>query len=494
MSTKAEWWASPQDSRNTSPPSPHDTTTATTTTTAPPVIPRRIHILGSGNVGSLVAHSLRTLPNPPPVTLLFHKFSKLEDFRNSGSRIELHRPLKGVSISYGYEAELTPPPGAVVAANTPFEALVDPNTRATLPIPPQRRIANLIITTKAHQTIAALRPISERLTKDSTILILQNGMGVLEEIKAAIFPDPASRPNFVLGITTHGLYPEGPFALMQKGMGTISLGYVQRDHQEAPDLKGGVARSWFTSSPPPPSEHPDKPPPLTALPPSSEYLLSTLLSAKPLEAVHLSIAELLSAQFEKLAINAVINPLTVLFNCKNGELLENFYIVQNMRLILWEVSQVLCALPELAALPGRDVRLSPERLYDLVIRVARLTAGNYSSMFQDVRNGKQTEIDYINGYVLDRARDLELACTVNYMLVNMVKGKGKIVQERVAAQCMHVIPLYSWGGFLLFGSGINFICCKYVYRSAAYICVCIDQLLGVGFLPFLWSLFGGLGG
>jgi 2-dehydropantoate 2-reductase len=55
-------------------------------------------------------------------------------------------------------------------------------------------------------------------------------------------------------------------------------------------------------------------------------------------------------------------------------------------------------------------------------------------MFQDVRNGKQTEIDYINGYVLDRARDLELACTVNYMLVNMVKGKGKIVQERVAAQ------------------------------------------------------------
>ncbi|PWW72954.1 2-dehydropantoate 2-reductase [Tuber magnatum] len=448
MSTKQEWSASPQDSRNISPPSPHDTTAAAaatttataTTTAASPVVPRRIHILGSGNVGNLVAHSLRTLPNPPPVTLLFHKFSKLEDFQTSGSRIELHRPLKEVSISYGYEAELTLPPNAVVAANTPLEALVDPNTGATPPPPPQRRIANLIITTKAHQTVAALRPISERLTKDSTVLILQNGMGVLEEIKAEIFPDPASRPNFVLGITTHGIYPEGPFTLVQKGMGTISLGYVQRDHPEAPDWKKeGVVRSWFTSSPPPPSEHPDKPPPLNTLPPSSGYLLSTLLSAKPLEAAHLSIAELLSAQLEKLAINAVINPLTVLFNCKNGELLENFYIVQNMRLILWEVSQVLCALPELAALPGRDVRLSPDRLYDLVIRVARLSAGNYSSMFQDVRNGKQTEIDYINGYVLDRARDMELACTVNYMLVNMVKAKGKIVQERAAAQVPFVL-------------------------------------------------------
>jgi len=438
MSTKAEWWAGPQDSRNISPPSLHNTTattiTTTTTTTAPPAPPRRIHILGSGNVGNLVAHSLRTLPNPPPVTLLFHKFSRLEDFQNSGSRIELHRPLKEVSISYGYDVELTPPPNAVVAANTPLEALVDLNTGATPP-PPQRRIASLIITTKAHQTIAALRPISERLTRDSTILILQNGMGVLEEIKAEIFPDPASRPNFVLGITTHGIYPEGPFVVIQKGMGTISLGYVRRDHPETPDPKrGGIARPWFISSPPPPSEHPDKPPPLDTLPPSSEYLLSTLLSAKLLEATHLSIAELLSAQLEKLAINAVINPLTVLFDCKNGELLENFYIVQNMRLILWEVSQVLCALPELAALPGRDARLSPERLYDLVIRVARLTAGNYSSMFQDVRNGKQTEIDYINGYVLDRARDLELACTINYMLVNMIKGKGKIVQGRVAAQ------------------------------------------------------------
>ncbi|RPB01436.1 2-dehydropantoate 2-reductase, partial [Choiromyces venosus 120613-1] len=380
----------------------------------------RIHILGSGNIGNLVAHSLRTLPNPPPVTLLFHKFSKLEEFQNNGSRIALHRPLKEVSISHGYEAELTPPPNAVVAANTPPEALVDPNTGATPPLP-QRRIANLIITTKAHQTIAALRPISERLTRDSTILILQNGMGVLEEIKAEIFPDPSSRPNFLLGITTHGVYPEGPFALMQKGMGTISLGYVQRDPDAQKGEGGGMIKSWFSTTPPPASEHPDKPPPLPTLPPTTHYLLSSLLSATPLSATHLSITELLTAQLEKLAINSVINPLTVLLNCKNGELLENFYIVQNMRLILWEVSQVLCTLPELAAMPGRDARLSPERLYDLVIRVARLTAGNHSSMLQDVRAGKQTEIDYINGYVLDRARDLELACTVNYLLVNMVK-------------------------------------------------------------------------
>lgn len=135
-------------------------------------------------------------------------------------------------------------------------------------------------------------------------------------------------------------------------------------------------------------------------------------------------------QLEKLAVNAVINPLTVLFDCRNGELLENFYIVQTMRVVLWEVAQVLCALPAIAGVSGREVRFSPERLYDVVIKVARATGDNWSSMLQDVRNGKQTEVDYINGFVVDKARALGLPCTMNLMLVNVVKGKGKIVQQR----------------------------------------------------------------
>lgn len=367
----------------------------------------RIHILGTGNIGSIVAHSLRYLPSPPPVTLLFQNYTKYREFNKAGNAISVFRPSRDVSTVTGFDVEVT----------NAFN--VDGSPAAMSPWP----IWNLIVTTKAHHTVAALRPIMGRLTKDSTILILQNGMGVIDEVKSQIFPDPSTRPNFVTGITTHGVYPKGPFSVKQKGFGNVQLGYVP----EAPAIEAPLSQSWF--NPGEPAQAP-KPPPLAELAPTTEYLVSTLLESPDLSAFHISLPELLSVQLEKLAVNAVINPLTVLFDCRNGELLENFYIVQTMRVILWEVSQVICSLPEIAAIPGREVRFSAERLYDVVIQVARATADNWSSMVQDVRKGKQTEIDYINGFVVDKAKEKGLPCTMNLMLVNVVKGKGKIVQQR----------------------------------------------------------------
>lgn len=352
----------------------------------------RIHILGLGNIGKVVAHSLRFLPAPPPISLLLQNYTKKSEFDSAGAAITVFRPNCNESAVGGFDVELA----SVFAMD---------GTAVVNPWP----IWNLVVATKAHQTVAALRPIASRLTRDSTVLILQNGMGVVDEVRAQVFPDPASCPHFVVGITTHGIYSKGPFAIVQKGFGNIQLGYLP--------VVGGPAAT-------------DKPPLLSSLAPTTEYLISTLLDSPNLSAEHISLPELLSVQLEKLAVNAVINPLSVLFDCRNGELLENFYIVQTMRVVLWEVSQVLCALPDIAGVPGREIRFSAERLYDVVIRVARATADNWSSMVQDVRDGKQTEIDYINGFVVDRAREKGLPCTMNLMLVNIVKGKGKIVQRR----------------------------------------------------------------
>jgi 2-dehydropantoate 2-reductase len=41
-------------------------------------VPRRIHILGTGSIGKLVAHSLRGIANPPPITLLLHRKNLLQ--------------------------------------------------------------------------------------------------------------------------------------------------------------------------------------------------------------------------------------------------------------------------------------------------------------------------------------------------------------------------------------------------------------------------------
>ena len=46
---------------------------------AQPVRDRRIHVMGLGSVGTFVAHSLKGIPESPPVTLIFHNRGKLKE-------------------------------------------------------------------------------------------------------------------------------------------------------------------------------------------------------------------------------------------------------------------------------------------------------------------------------------------------------------------------------------------------------------------------------
>ncbi|WP_425640847.1 ketopantoate reductase family protein [Marinomonas gallaica] len=98
---------------------------------------------------------------------------------------------------------------------------------------------------------------------------------------------------------------------------------------------------------------------------------------------------------EKLAVNAVINPLTAIFSIRNGEVLE-----APIRPIFD------AAVDELAnAMHCEEFRFKPlveditaEHLHRRIANVARLTSMNCSSMYEDIRNIRQTENEYISGF------------------------------------------------------------------------------------------------
>ncbi|GAB1085380.1 MAG: hypothetical protein SStaTSB_33820 [Shewanella algae] len=52
----------------------------------------------------------------------------------------------------------------------------------------------------------------------------------------------------------------------------------------------------------------------------------------------------------------------------------------------------------------------------------RLTAANYSSMYQDLKHGRKTEIDYINGYLQQRAEQYGLTLPINSELLAQIKA------------------------------------------------------------------------
>ncbi|MBD3743590.1 hypothetical protein IE980_04885 [Klebsiella pneumoniae] len=118
-----------------------------------------------------------------------------------------------------------------------------------------------------------------------------------------------------------------------------------------------------------------------------------------------------SAIWRKLAVNCVINPLTALKGCKNGDLRDY-------------TQEVAAICREVAAVMEREgIHTSAENLLFYVEQVIESTAENISSMLQDVRAQRHTEIDYITGFLLNRARAHGVAVPENARLFELIKRK-----------------------------------------------------------------------
>lgn len=335
-----------------------------------------IFVLGSsGNIGKLFSKALASKPQPPPITLLLHRSNLLEAWKEAGNTIELITDgIKDRSGKYNVED---------ISASS---------SEADLP---GSVIKNLIVATKTIHTVAALLSIRNRLDASSTILFAQNGMGTVEEVNQEVFAEDSSRPRYLACVVSHGLYTQGPFSAVHAGRGTVVIGDVQAGQQN---------EAFITR----------------------QVMQTPLLGPK-----QVCSSDLKLLQLEKLVMNAIINPLTVIFNCRNGELFSRPLIAQLMDGLLSEISQVIRALPELHGDPGIQDWFSVERLRSLVLNIADVTAQNMSSMLQDVRAGRPTEIDYINGYVVRRGEELKIACSQHEKLVAMVKDVQVIKEAEI---------------------------------------------------------------
>lgn len=354
-------------------------------------------------------------------------------------------------------------------------------------------IDSLIITTKCDATLSALEGIRHRIHPWSTIVLLQNGMGVLDTLFDTFFKDPEQRPNFVLASTTHGCWRKGALDIVHASAGTLHFGIVPSarigpDGFEAERVPFGQtiapapvgmlpfrgsstpkAKGWERFSPDSDRDlesadqiqDPNAPSKLLSIAsipdqPSLRTLRHTVagLLSLPLNVEWEPIREFQLRSLRKLVINACINPLTALADCKNGDLFANSAAMDAMWSICLEAGMVLEAqvrehlatssssssssATTTTGLSAGDLvirsndtgepmlhpSLTPRALFQEVQRVARLTAANWSSMHSDLRNRRgSTEIDYINGYISALGRGYNIDTTANDMLTNLIKLK-----------------------------------------------------------------------
>ena len=206
-----------------------------------------VHILGVGAVGTLIATHLRAavrqglmmrafpprspvrsavaahLPDAAKTTITLHMREKAFA-RSSPVFRELRVNHDGACMSErGYAVELVSP----IDPAQPQVLLPDKDGMAReWPGAEPYPLDSLIIMTKADATYAAIRSLVPRITPSTTIVLLQNGMGVLDMLLERLWPQPHSRPHFVLASTTHGCYLKKPLHAVHAGFGSIHLGIV----------------------------------------------------------------------------------------------------------------------------------------------------------------------------------------------------------------------------------------------------------------------------
>ncbi len=222
-----------------------------------------------------------------------------------------------------------------------------------------------LVMVKSWQTERAASQLAKSLGSESLALTLQNGLN-----NRTILAKTLGERRVALGVTTAGATLLGPGKVRSAGEGVVTISQHARIAALIDLLK------------------------------IAGFEVDTVLDAT-------------SLLWGKLVINASINPITALLRVPNGELLER----PSARALMGSAAREAAAIASAQGitLPYPDPVAAAEA-------VARRTAGNLSSMLQDVLRGAPTEIDAISGAIVEMGDQMGVPAPVNRALSMLVKG------------------------------------------------------------------------
>ncbi len=314
----------------------------------------RVLVAGAGAVGSVVGGLLAAAGHA--VTLL-GRSSHLQAIASDGLAIDglwgTHR-VRGLALATG-----------IVDLDGSFDAI--------------------LLTVKSYDTADMLAAVAPRVASDGCVVALQNGLGNVEQVAAAVGAERALGGRVIFGavLTAPGK------AIVTVFADPIALGAAVPGTAPAEQL----ARTWAErlAAAGVPTEHTDR-----------------------LQA-HL---------WAKVVYNAALNPLGALLGLPYGALAADEDGRDLMDAVIAECFAVATARGVVPLVPTADA------YRDLFYgRLVPSTADHRSSMLQDLERGRRTEIDAINGCVWRYGRAAGIPTPVNAALTRIIRFRERIVRE-----------------------------------------------------------------
>lgn len=225
----------------------------------------------------------------------------------------------------------------------------------------------VILTVKAYDTRIAMRSIAPLMGNETSILVVQNGLTVLRDVRELT-------PGASVATASFGVDYIGPGHVRLTGMGDMVIG----NPDDANDQSLYVLES----------------------------LNSTGIPCRRSPDIRKEV-------WKKAVTSSCINPITALTRKRNSILIDDAGINDLAR---------LCFRESFSAGVSTGQLEPDDMAFTEVEKVARATAGNRSSMLQDVERGRRTEILNINGEIARIGTEAGLDVSLNRTLVSLVSA------------------------------------------------------------------------
>ncbi len=224
--------------------------------------------------------------------------------------------------------------------------------------------ALLVVTVKAVDLAASLAGLSPFLRPTTFVLLLQNGLGIKELALKALRGTPVPEGNVFIGIVAMGVTFVGPGEVRCFG--------------------GGVRVE-----------------PAFAATPSFDLLLGLPIKVEKSRDIRKDL-------WTKLLVNAVINPLSVLLQGHNRLVAEPRFDALK--------TPIIAEGDAVAAAEGMPLKIDAAFVNRFV------TSDNITSMLQDFRRGRRSEIDFLNGAIVALGKKHGIATPVNEFVTDLIKA------------------------------------------------------------------------
>jgi 2-dehydropantoate 2-reductase len=233
----------------------------------------------------------------------------------------------------------------------------------------------IFLTVKSYDTRAAMKEVVPLMSEATTLISLQNGLGNIEAIlDAGVKPENYLAGRVIFGVET------------QPGVAKITV--------NADDVLIGALPGVETRF--------------------SAFQAARLLSAAKVPAR--AVPDILTGIWAKVIYNCALNAICSLHEMPYGRILESGETRHMMERVVRECYSVGRKKGIVLDPPDADafIRLLTERLIPS-------TAAHYPSMLQDLKRGKRTDIDALNGAIVRYATQLGVEAPENEKLAGRIR-------------------------------------------------------------------------